>query len=243
MKLFFRFPVSTVALTAVFLLGVGLTRAQDDTQARHEEADKLLTAMHTEQMVEGTTTRMLSLVDRFNQSAIKQGTLSTEQSDAIQKAEDEARATIRKELGYATLKGDFVSAYADTFSVQELKDLTGFYSSPIGQKLVEKQPALNEKLGQLAQQKMKTVMPGVVQKLREAAQKNIPPAPTPAIAAPAPAAPGTPTSVVMPPVPATAVTPGVPSAAATPASATTAPVPALPTPPLAPSAAATPTAQ
>ena len=238
MKLSFRLPVFTLAIIAVFLTGVSVIRAQDDAQIRQDEADKLLAAMHTEQMVEGTTTRMLSLVDRFNQSAIKQGNLTTEQSDAIQKAEDDARTTIRTQLGYPALKSDFVKAYADTFSVQELKDLTTFYRSPAGQKLVEKQPALNEKLGQLAQQKMRTVMPGVVQKLREVAQKNIPPAATPT-----PAAPASAPTIVTPPTPAVPVTPGVPPPAATPASATTAPVSAMPTPPPSPTAAATPTAQ
>ena len=239
MKLFSRLPVSTVALAAVFLVGASVTRAQDDAQIRQDEADKLLAAMHTEQMVEGTTTRMLSLVDRFNQSAIKQGNLTTEQSDAIQKAEDDARTTIRTQLGYPALKSDFVKAYADTFSVQELKDLTTFYRSPAGQKLVEKQPALNEKLGQLAQQKMRTVMPGVVQKLREVVQKNIPPAATPT-----PAAPASAPTIVTPPTPAVPATPGVlPRTAVTPATVTTAPVSAMPTPPPSPTAAATPTAQ
>ena len=244
MKTFSRFPVSALALAAVFVCGVGLIHAQDDAQARRDEADKLLAAMHTEQMVEGTTTRMLSLVDRFNQSAVKQGNLSTEQSDAIQKAEDEARTTIRTQLGYPALKADFVNAYADAFSIQELKDLTTFYGSPIGQKLVEKQPGLNEKLGQLAQQKVRTVMPGVVQKLREVAQKNAPPAPAPAAAAPAPAAPGTTPPLVVPIVPSVPAAPVVPpAAAATPASATTAPVSAPPEPIPSPTAAATPTAQ
>ena len=234
MKSFSRLPVSAVVLAAVFACGVGLAPAQEDAPARHDEADKLLTAMHTEQMVEGTTTRMLSLVDRFNQSAVKQGNLSAEQSDAIQKAEDDARATIHTQLGYAALKTDFVNAYADTFSLQELKELTAFYGSPIGQKLVDKQPALNEKLGLLAQQKVRTVMPGVVQKLREATPKNAPPAPVPA-------APGSLPPVVTPPVPAAPVTPATPPNAATPASATTAPVSALPTPLPSPTTAATPT--
>ena len=242
MKSFSIFSVPTLALTAVFLLGTGSTQAQDDAKARTDAAEGLLTAMHTEQMVEGTTTRMLTVVDRFNQSVIKQGNLTTEQSDAIQKAEDEARDTIRKELGYPTLKSEFIQAYADTFSEQELKDLAAFYNSPVGQKLVEKQPALNEKVGKSAQQKTQTVLRGVVQKLQAVAQKNLPPAPTPATVVPAPGTPTTPTSVVTPGVPAVPATPGVPPVAAIP-TAVTAPVPAVPTPLPSPTPATTPAAQ
>ena len=242
MKPIFRLPVSTAALAAVFLLGVGLTRADDDAAARHSAAEGLLVAMHTEQNVDGTMTRMLALVDRFGQSVTQQaGTLKPEQNEALAKAEDEARDTIRKELGYTSLKEGFVQAYADAFSEGDLKELTTFYSSPIGQKLTEKQPALNEKLGQIAQAKMRTVMPGVVQKLREVAQKNVPPPAPRTPVVPAPAVPGTPATTA-PVAPTTVVTPPMTAPAETPA-ATTAPVPAMPTPAPTPAVETTPAAQ
>ena len=242
MKPTVRLPVSAALLAAVFLLGIGLTRAEDDAAARHSAAEALLVAMHTEQNVDGTMTRMLGLVDRFGQSVTQQaGTLKPEQNEALAKAEDEARDSIRKELGYASLKEGFVQAYADAFSEGELKELTAFYSSPIGQKLTEKQPVLNEKLGQIAQTKMRTVMPGVVQKLREVAQKNLPPSSPRAPVAPAPAATG------MPAAPAATTTPAVPVTAVTPALsvpvATTTPVPAMSTPIPSPAAETTPSAQ
>ena len=204
MKPFDRLPASVVALAAVFLLGVGLTRAQDDARARTAAAENLLTAMHTEQALDGNLTRMLTLVDRFGQSVARRGaTLTPDQTAAIEKAESDARDTIRQELGYATLKGNFIQAYADAFSEGELKDLIAFYQSPIGQRLVEKQPALNEKVGQAINQKARTVSSSVIQKLSEAAQKNIPPAPTPATVTtdPVSAGPETPAAPAAPAVP------------------------------------------
>ena len=236
MKPFCRLPVSVVALSAIFLLGIGLTRAQDDAQVRRTAAEGLLTVMHTEQTVDATMTRMLTLVDRFGQTVGRQGaTLTPAQSEAILTAENDARDTIRKEFGYAALKGDFAQVYADTFTEAELKDLTTFYNSPAGQKLVQMQPQLNTKMAQVAQKKMATVMPGIVQKLRETAQKNVPPAVT------------TPATAVTPPVSAVPAAPlpdapGVPPTAATPA-VTTTPVSPVPTPIPSPATTNTPSAQ
>ena len=239
MKPFFRLPVSVVALSAVFLLGVRLTRAQDDAQTRRTAAEGLLTAMHTEQTVDATMTRMLTLVDRFGQTVGRQGaTLTPAQSEAVLSAENDARETIRKEFGYAALKGDFAQIYADTFSEPELKDLTTFYNSPAGQKLVQMQPQLNTKMAQVAQKKMATVMPGIVQKLRETAQKNVPPAVVPPATAVTPPV----SAVPVAPLPGAPATPGVPPTAATPA-ATTTPVPPVPTPIPSPASVVTPSAQ
>ena len=260
MKPLFRLPTAAAALASIFLLGAGLTRAADgDDPGRRAAAEGLLGAMHTEQMLEQNLGRMLTLVDRFSQSAAQTPGVTPDQLAVIKKAEDEARDTIHKELGYATLKDEFVKAYAETFTEPELKEITTFYSSPVGQKFVEKQTAVTDKVAQISQQKVRTVMPGVVQKLREVAQKNLPPPPTPATVVPAP---GAPPAAPVPPPPAPGAPPapapngngavpplpptpaGVPPVAPTPpVSAVTSPVPVMPTPVPTPSAATTPSVQ
>lgn len=229
-KPFFRLPTSVAAVASLFLLGAGLTRAAEEDPARHAAAESLVTAMHTQQMVDNNLNRMLSLVDRFDQSAVHGQNLTPEQTGEIKKAEDEARDTIRKELGYDAIKEEFVKAYAETFNEQELKDLTTFYSSPVGQKLVGEQSQITEKVGRVAQQKMGTVMPGVVQKLREVVQKNLPPPPAPATVVPAPPVP--PAGGPVPPPPGAPVPPPTDPAAPAP--------PRAPVPPAAPTTVTTP---
>ena len=233
-KPFFRIPVSAAAAASLFLLGTGLTFAADDDPARHDAAEKLVTAMRTEQMVNGNLNRMLSLVDRFDQSAVRGQTLTPEQTGEIKKAEDDARDTIRKELGYDSVKEEFVKTYAETFNEQELKDLTTFYTSPVGQKMVDQQPQITEKVGRVAQQKMATVMPGVVQKLREVVQKNLPPPPAPETIVPPPAPPvgGPVPPMPVPPAPAAPAPPKAPVPPAPPVTVTTPPVSANPVPPM-----------
>ncbi len=188
---------STLRLSAVLavcalplLVSPGSTRAADDDQAaRSAQAETLLRAMHTEQVLTTATARVDQMVDRYSQSLSAQGELTPEQKAAVQKAQDEAHVIIQKQLSWEAVKGDFIQAYADAFTAEDLTGLVTFYSSPLGQKLVEKQPGVTEKMGKLTQQKMMSVMPALMQKIKESAPKPSPtPSPSPAAptAAPAP---------------------------------------------------------
>ncbi len=179
MKSTFRLS-SVLALGAAaltFCAGLGLA-AGDDMAPRRVQAELLLRAMHTEQVLTNATTKVYQMVDKFGQNASAQPNLPAEQKAAVQKAQDEAHTTISQQLSWDVLKGDFIQAYAEAFSEDELKGLVNFYDSPLGQKLVEKQPAVTEKMGRLTQQKMMAIMPTIMQKIKDSAQK-----PTPAPAA------------------------------------------------------------
>ena len=194
MKILPRFSVALAACALPLLLCPGLTRAaDDDLAARRTQAEALLHAMHTEQVLTNATGRVDQMVDRYSQSLTAQGELTPEQKATVQKAQDDAHATIKEQLSWDAVKSDFVQAYADAFTPEELAGLVTFYTSPIGQKLVEKQPAVTEKMGKLTQQKMMAVMPGLMQKIKDAAPKPTPAAsPAPAPVVPAPAAPAAP---------------------------------------------------
>ncbi len=188
MKTTFRLPVILALGAAVFTFCPGPGRAADDDLApRRAQAELLLNAMHTEQILTNATTKVYQMVDKFGQNAVAQPNVPAEQKAAVQKAQEDAHAAIGQQLSWDAVKGDFIQAYAEAFSEDDLKGLVAFYNSPLGQKLVEKQPAVTEKMGRLTQQKMMAVMPAIMQKIKEAAQK---PSPTPAVSA----MPATPTS-------------------------------------------------
>ncbi len=249
MKPFFRLPLLAAALASLFLLGSTLTRADDDDQSHRAAAEALLTAMHTDRMVAASTNQLVGLVDRVHQNETRGATLTPEQSGALQQAEDEAKEAIRKSMGFDSIKEEFIKTYADNFSEAEIKELTGFYNSPTGQKLIDKQPVVADQMRQLAQRRMQAAMPGIVAKLREAIQKIVPPPALPATAVPAPTAPAAPNAPIAPGVLTTPVPPTTPVPATTPVTptavtppVTTSPVPAIPTP-LPTAAASTPSAQ
>ena len=88
------------------------------------------------------------MVDKYGQQGAGAKTeLTPEQKAAMQKAQDEAHALVNQQLGWDSVKPEFIAAYADAFTDDELKGLVAFYNSPLGQKLIEKQPAVTEKMG------------------------------------------------------------------------------------------------
>jgi hypothetical protein len=64
---------------------------------------------------------------------------------------DEMETLIRKTLP------QFVQVYADTFDVQDLRDLVAFYTSPLGKRLIEKGPELSRR----GQSIMQPYLPGL----------------------------------------------------------------------------------
>lgn len=52
------------------------------------------------------------------------------------------KAFLAKHMSYESLKDDIVNLYSTNFSVQELKDISAFYSTETGKKTLQKLPEL-----------------------------------------------------------------------------------------------------
>lgn len=61
-----------------------------------------------------------------------------------------------------------VTTYVEFFSEEELNELTDFYKSELGQKLIERQPEIMQKSMQWAQTKVQERMPEFLKRLEEA---------------------------------------------------------------------------
>ena len=226
-----RLPATLTAFAAFLLLGPGLSAraADDDAAARKEAADELLNTLHMSQVVEATSKRMLQSLDGVTDRMEKTPNAKPEQVAAAQALRQELHTMVGQQLNWDAMKADVVQAYADEFSLAELKEVSAFYHTPTGMKIADKQEDLNEKMGKAIQQRSAALIPAIQQKIRATSMKFRPPVPPVAPAAGAPPVPGP--MVVSP-----AVSPAVASPAATPLATP----PATPTVP--PAAAPTPAA-
>ena len=77
----------------------------------------------------------------------------------------------REYFGFSALKADLVRYYLSQFSPVELEELTHFYTSPAGRKLVEAEVAQIPVTSQLLVRQAKEMLPKLRQEL-EAAQKK-----------------------------------------------------------------------
>jgi len=93
----------------------------------------------------------------------------------LQNAEEINNAIIdlmNKELSWNRLKGKFVNLYGEAFSVEELDALIKFYESPIGKKLVDKQPEIAQKSMVITQSLRIEIMPKIQALTKEIVEKQ-----------------------------------------------------------------------
>lgn len=100
--------------------------------------------------------------DDFIQSTVQpmteQETVPARQRQTAKNCLENYRKMIHESLGWETLKPEYIRIYRETFTEEELQDLTAFYESPTGRMLIQKTPQLENKMGAVMDQRMKAMM-------------------------------------------------------------------------------------
>ncbi len=187
-----RPPAALTALAALLVLGSGvsLRAADDDATARKAAAAELMDALHMEALVDTSSKRILTYLDQVTDSMEKRPGVKPEQVADVHALSEELHTMVKQNLGWDAVKAEVTQVYADDFTEAELKEINAFYHTPVGLKLVDKQPELTEKLNASIQQKSKALGPQIQQKLQAANRKLRPTPPaTPMVVPPAAGAP------------------------------------------------------
>lgn len=64
-------------------------------------------------------------------------------------------------MNFPEMKNDMAKVYSETFTRDELRGLSDFYSTPAGQAMVEKQPEIAQKLNEMMMPRMMAAMPKI----------------------------------------------------------------------------------
>jgi hypothetical protein len=99
-----------------------------DEASHRQAAETLLTVIKAEQDIQESADHLLATL-------LKQNPQLAPHNAAIQ-------IFIRKYVNWPSLKDDMITLYVQAFTEDELKQLTTFYHSPIGQKAADKMPDL-----------------------------------------------------------------------------------------------------
>ena len=89
-------------------------------------------------------------------------------TDADPKLKEAFITELKGALSWEGVKEDYVKIYTQVFTEEEIRALIGFYKSPIGQKLVSKQPELMQKSMELSQKRFMEIMPRLMSLMQEA---------------------------------------------------------------------------
>jgi len=120
------------------------------------EAEKLLEKLGMEQIFENSITQNLDF--------------QIQQSPELLPYLGVMKKFLAKYMSYDSLKKDIVDLYSTSFSVQELKDISTFYSTDTGKKTLEKLPELARMSNQLGNNRVQENINELHQMLEKAAK-------------------------------------------------------------------------
>jgi len=80
--------------------------------------------------------------------------LQIAQDPALAEHREALRAFLQKYIGWQALKDDLTAMYLQAFTEAELDEMNAFYSSPTGQKVLQRLPELVQQRNQLAMQRL-----------------------------------------------------------------------------------------
>lgn len=121
--------VPRAALAAVTLLGA--TRGWADAATHRAAAGQLLQAMNAEK----TTNDAIDVAMR----------MQLETNSELRPYQDLMRAYLAKYMSWDALRDKYVAIYMETYTEEELKGLSEFYKTPLGQKLIASLPRVMER--------------------------------------------------------------------------------------------------
>ena len=129
-----------------------------DEESHRQSAEQLLKAMHVDNQLQTSINQMVDLQVKSNPQIAPQG-------DTIKKF-------LYKHMSWESLKDELITIYTEAFTEAELKQVTAFYETPAGKKMVEKMPELMSKGMQLGLKRVQSNQSELRQMLEEAAKNN-----------------------------------------------------------------------
>jgi hypothetical protein len=139
--------------------------------AQEAKAKELISLMEIEKNIDASVVQITKMMDGMIDA---QGLdpESAKVAKEISKKSMESSFKQMKQIDWVTMFG---SIYSDVFTVDELQGIIDFYKSPVGKKMLEKQPELTAATMQKMQAEMAKFMPQIqadVQKALEEAMKE-----------------------------------------------------------------------
>lgn len=142
--------------------------AQAGQDERRKLAGELLECMKFERNME----QSFAVARQMQMAQVKSMTLSTFDAKAAKEVRERAMNYLQQELSWKNLKEEFVTAYAEVFTEEELAGLVAFYKSPAGKSYVEKVPTLMQRSGEITQKRMVEIGPKIRSMVGEAAEEH-----------------------------------------------------------------------
>ena len=138
----------------LFMYVFGLSLSFADPLTSHEQAAKdMLDCMN--------------MGETFSKTIDSTLDLQIQQNPALKDKRKAMKTFFDRYMSWASLESDFIKIYTEAYTEEELKEITVFYKTPVGQKTVRLMPELMRKGGEIGNRRVQENMHELVKLLQE----------------------------------------------------------------------------
>jgi len=148
-------PTPCILLLFVALLWPAFSAA--DSDSHRQAVERLFELTHMQQKIEVSVNNVLAL--------------QLQQNPELREHEDLLTRFLEKNIGWTGTKDDLITMYMDAFTEQELNNINTFYSTPSGQKLIQRLPELIQHRDRLAMQRIQENIGELQQAIKDRTEK------------------------------------------------------------------------
>ena len=131
--------------------------AYSDDASSRKAAEELLTVTQADKMIDAVYSQM----DTMFANMAKNMGITEAQKPIAEKYMRRITQLMREELVWDKLKTQMVGAYVAVYTEDEIKEITAFYKSPAGVKMIAKMPELMQASMQITQNQMQQILPKI----------------------------------------------------------------------------------
>ena len=153
--------------------------AKEDKKVKKEETTKSATSEKKEKKIEeGALEAAKKLLEEMGLKKVYENAVnnSTKRlvnaNPAFEKIKDKIKAFYEKNIGWDVMKEDLAKLYAKYFSKKELEDITAFYKTPTGKKVLSKMGQLTYEGQMLTRKRLEPHLNELKKLLDDAAAKE-----------------------------------------------------------------------
>ncbi|HEY0785889.1 MAG TPA: DUF2059 domain-containing protein [Acidobacteriaceae bacterium] len=154
-----------VSLPVFILLFATVAGAQD--AAKREKVEELFRVTHLEDNFNQLMDQTLAQSQQMSRGLFDEKQITPADQAKLDSLTKQVTALVQESLSWQQLEPKYITLYADTYSVAELDGILAFYTSPIGQSMLNKTPALLSRSSLIVQEQSAELQPKLRQLMQD----------------------------------------------------------------------------
>ena len=141
----------------------------EDQRASRDEVEQFFTAMRLRKNMEMVFEAMREQMKGMSHKMMsdKLSTLTPEQQKKFQEAMQGSMDDVMDAMRFEDLISDMIPVYQKYLTKEDLEGVIAFYSSPVGQRLLDKTPAMTTEAMKISMERMEKMMPEIMAKMQK----------------------------------------------------------------------------